>query len=149
MMLSLLGLSLLTGALAYPSLQTRDDVQTAHLVFHGGPASYELAVKADGVEVLTNNDLSISIIDSNDYNALQQCTFKTDGEQTLVQSIDTTDGSQHIIVGPPQPIRSVTCQGYCVPTYGECYGSDGQSKGPCCNGFCAATRCRPWDTGSN
>jgi hypothetical protein len=60
MMLSLLGLSLLTGALAYPSLQTRDDVQTAHLVFHGGPASYELAVKADGVEVLTSMSLQYS-----------------------------------------------------------------------------------------
>ena len=56
---SLFGLSLLTGALAYPSLETRDDVQTAHLVFHGGPASYELAVKADGVEVQTSMSISL------------------------------------------------------------------------------------------
>ncbi|CAI6086681.1 hypothetical protein V2G26_009754 [Clonostachys chloroleuca] len=139
----------LTSVLARPSLETRSaPVQVAHLTFHAGPASYDLAVPADGTEVFTNSDLSVSIIDAPDYNAGTQCFFKTDGEKTIVHSIDTSDGSQHLIIGPPQPVRSVICQGMCVPTYGECYGSDGQYIGPCCNGFCAATRCRPWNIGN-
>lgn len=79
-----------------------------------------------------DSDIAISIIDAPDYNAQTQCKFKTDGEQTLVQSIDTTTGAQHIILGPPQPIRSVSCLGSCVPTYGDCY-VNGQPVGPCCN----------------
>jgi hypothetical protein len=31
----------------------------------------------------------------------------------------------------------------CVPTYSDCYRS-GQYVGPCCGGFCAANKCRPW-----
>lgn len=113
----------------------------------------------------TDNDISVNIIDTPDYNAFSQCTFYTDGEKTLVQSIGD-NGEQQIVVGPPQPIRSVSCQGMCVPTYGKehpilgcvfvlhfltshligmCYDTNGQYVGPCCNGFCAATRCRPWD----
>lgn len=53
MKLSLVTLSLLAGAMALPSKDTRD-VQTAHLTFHGGPASYELAVPADGTEIQTS-----------------------------------------------------------------------------------------------
>jgi hypothetical protein len=153
MKLSLVTLSLLAGAgaMARPSKDTRD-VQTAHLTFHGGPASYELAVPADGTEIQTSasilfrilktitsswrepadSDIAISIIDAPDYNAQTQCKFKTDGEQTLVQSIDTTTGAQHVILGPPQPIRSVSCLGSCVPTYSDCY-INGQPVGPCCN----------------
>lgn len=104
----------------------------------------------------------MNIIDTPDYNAFQQCTFKTAGKKTLVQSLGE-GGLQQIVVGPPQPILSVSCHGMCVPTYGElslpafscshfltlfigeCYNSNGQYVGPCCNGFCAADRCRPWD----
>ncbi|KAI1498310.1 hypothetical protein F5X99DRAFT_335008 [Biscogniauxia marginata] len=136
-----LTLSLVSCSLAHP-LDGRD-VQVAHLTFHGGAASYELSVPADGTVIQTNSDLSISIIDAPDYNALSQCTFNTAGEKTLVGGINQ-DGLQQVIVGPPQPIVSVSCQGMCVPTYGQCYGTDGQYVGPCCNGFCAATRCRPW-----
>ncbi|KAI1342946.1 hypothetical protein F5Y15DRAFT_272353 [Xylariaceae sp. FL0016] len=139
----LLGLGLVASSLAHP-LEDRD-VQTAHLVFHGGPASYSLSVPADGTVVPTNNDISVSIIDDNDYNAFAQCTFTTADEKTLVSSINTDDGSQHIMVGPPQPIISVSCQGMCVPSYSNCYGTDGQFVGPCCNGFCAADKCRPWN----
>lgn len=53
MKLTLVTLSLLAGAMARPSKDTRD-VQTAHLTFHGGPASYELAVPADGTEIQTS-----------------------------------------------------------------------------------------------
>ncbi|KAI0595165.1 hypothetical protein F4775DRAFT_595519 [Biscogniauxia sp. FL1348] len=139
----ILALGLFSESLAHP-LDERD-VQVAHFTFHGGPASYELAVPADGSVVPTNNGISVNIIDAPDYNAIVQCTFNTAGEKTLVSGI-SPDGIQQIIVGPPQPIISVSCQGSCVPTYGQCYGTDGQYIGPCCNGFCAATRCRPWNT---
>ena len=85
----------------------------------------------------------MSIIDAPDYNALSQCTFNTVNEATLVGHI-TEDGQQQIIVGPPTPITSVSCEGMCVPTYGECT-KNGQYVGPCCAGFCAGTRCRPWN----
>ncbi|KAL7621824.1 hypothetical protein AAE478_007324 [Parahypoxylon ruwenzoriense] len=138
----LFGLGLVASSSAHP-LEDRD-VQVAHLTFHGGPASYELVVPADGTVVNTNNNIAVSIIDAPDYNAISQCTFNTAGEKTLVSSINTQTGLQSIIVGPPQPILSVSCLGSCVATYGECF-SNGQYVGPCCNGFCAATRCRPWN----
>ncbi len=49
---ALLGLSMASSALSSP-LENRD-VQTAHLTFHGGPASYELSVPADGTVVYTS-----------------------------------------------------------------------------------------------
>ncbi|KAI0835053.1 hypothetical protein F5Y06DRAFT_277267 [Hypoxylon sp. FL0890] len=135
-------LGLVASSSAHP-LDERD-VQVAHLTFHGGPASYQLAVPADGTVVNTNNGISVDTIDAPDYNAINQCTFNTASQKTLVSSINTQTGLQSIIVGPPQPIISVSCQGSCIPTYGECY-TNGQYTGPCCNGFCAATRCRPWN----
>lgn len=39
-------LGLLAGAAATPIEQR--DVQTVHLIFHGGPAQYEMAFPADG-----------------------------------------------------------------------------------------------------
>ncbi|KAI1134259.1 hypothetical protein F5Y05DRAFT_422827 [Hypoxylon sp. FL0543] len=138
----LTALGLVAGSLAHP-LEDRD-VQVAHLTFHGGPASYQLAVPADGSVVKTNNGISVDTIDAPDYNAINQCTFNTASQKTLVSSINTQTGLQSIIVGPPQPIISVSCQGSCIPTYGECY-TNGQYTGACCNGFCAATRCRPWN----
>lgn len=43
----LTALALVLPALGHP-LEERDDVQTVHLTFHGGPASYDLAIPADG-----------------------------------------------------------------------------------------------------
>ncbi|KAH7237423.1 hypothetical protein FSOLCH5_004771 [Fusarium solani] len=146
--LSILPIAIFAGVHAMPNPVERDDVQTVHLTFHGGPASYEMTFPADGKTRQTNSDINVNIIDAPDYNAFSQCTFTTNGEKTLVQSIDS-DGSQHIIVGPPQVITAVSCQGFCVPTYGECYDSNGQPVGPCCNGFCAADRCRPWSTATS
>jgi hypothetical protein len=40
-------LGLLASASAIP-LEERDDVQTVHLTFHGGPAEYSMAIPADG-----------------------------------------------------------------------------------------------------
>ena len=52
---SLLSLTLAASAVASPfDLESRQDVQVAHLTFHGGPASYDLAVPADGSVVPTS-----------------------------------------------------------------------------------------------
>ncbi|TGZ78633.1 hypothetical protein EX30DRAFT_343010 [Ascodesmis nigricans] len=145
--LSLLSALVAAHPTAESSLQKREDqVQTATLVFHGAPVEYTLQVPADGSVVETNNDINVNIIDANDYHAFTNCQFTFGGPQqpTLVQSIDNKTGKQSIIVGPPAPVVSVSCQGMCVPVYGMCYGFDNQWIGPCCNGFCAATRCRPW-----
>ncbi|RYP64625.1 hypothetical protein DL770_009160 [Monosporascus sp. CRB-9-2] len=138
---TILGLSLATASLSQP-LEDRQ-VQIITLTFHGGAASYELAVPTDGTVIPTNNNMDVSIIDTPDYNAISQCTFNTAGVADL-QPYVTPDGLQQIIVGPPQPIISVSCEGTCVPTWGECY-INGQWVGPCCDGFCAANRCRPWN----
>ncbi|KAK2027154.1 hypothetical protein LX32DRAFT_641151 [Colletotrichum zoysiae] len=135
-------LSIVAPTLSQP-LEERDVFQTVHLTFHGGPASYELVIPADGQVHATNNGISVNIIDAPDYNAISQCTFYTNGEKALASGI-TSQGLQQVIVGPPQPITGVSCFGICVATYGECYNTQGQYVGPCCNGFCAATRCRPW-----
>lgn len=92
-----------------------------------------------------DSDLNINLISAPDYNALSQCKFVFKGitQPTLAQHI-TSDGGQQIAVGPPAPLKSVTCLGSCVPVYGMCYDTNGQYVGPCCNGYCAATRCRPW-----
>ena len=49
---ALLGLAV-ASAVASP-LEDRQNVQVAHLTFHGGPASYSLSVPADGREVPTS-----------------------------------------------------------------------------------------------
>jgi hypothetical protein len=66
-----------------------------------------------------DSDLSVNLIDAPDYDAINQCKFVTDSEVTLVNNIDTSTGNQQVAVGPPQPIRSVSCSGMCVPTYGK------------------------------
>jgi len=90
--------------------------QTVHLKLHGGPASYDLVFPADGTVYYTNNDLSVSIIDAFDFWAYDHCTFYTDGPQTLVQSFDA-EGRQQITVGPPQPVRAVSCRGHCLTDF--------------------------------
>jgi hypothetical protein len=87
--------------------------------------------------------LSINIIDAPNYNAMTQCKFYTAGDVAMVSSI-TPQGLQQIILGPPQPVIAVSCFGMCVPTWGMCYDTNNQYVGPCCSGYCAATRCRPW-----
>jgi len=62
--------------------------------------------------------------------------------QTTPSGVSNWRISQYA-VGPPQPIDSVTCSGTCLQTYGDCY-VNGQYVGSCCNGYCAANKCRPW-----
>lgn len=92
---------------------------------------------------MIDNGIAVNIIDAPDYNAPINCKFYTPGQKTLVGSISPT-GVGRILVGPPQPIRAVSCLGMCVPNYSNCYDTNGQYVGDCCNGYCAATKCRPW-----
>ncbi|KAH6845636.1 hypothetical protein B0I37DRAFT_312731 [Chaetomium sp. MPI-CAGE-AT-0009] len=136
-------LGLLASTSAMP-LEERD-VQTVHLTFQAGPANYAMAIPADGSVHQTNhNDLNVNIIVAPDYNAFYQCKFKFNAvtPPTLASSISST-GENQILVGPPAPVTEVSCLGMCVPTWGECY-RNGQYVGPCCAGYCAANRCRPW-----
>ncbi|KAH8204486.1 hypothetical protein TruAng_001402 [Truncatella angustata] len=115
----------LTGLGVASRLEARDQVQTVHLTFHGGPAEYSMAIPADGKRYPTNNNIAVNIIDAPDYNAISQCTFYTAGEKALASGI-TDKGLQQVIVGPPQPITAVSCYGICVGVYGDCYNSQGQ-----------------------
>lgn len=64
-----------------------------------------------------DNDIAVSVIDAPDYFAQSHCTFETDGKVAL-QGAVAPDGTQQVLVGPPQPIRAVSCEGVCLPTYG-------------------------------
>lgn len=124
------------------------------------------------VQFTTGNDkLSVNVILSSDYDPIHFCSFKTTGQATLAASLTQRQADPWPInvvnVGPPQPIISVTCSGFCLGIYGEfsgrgifyrasltsecvadnCYNSQGQYVGSCCNGFCAANKCRPWNSG--
>ncbi|KAJ4289911.1 hypothetical protein N0V88_006706 [Collariella sp. IMI 366227] len=128
-------LGLLASTSAVP-LEERA-AQTVNLIFHGGPAQYTMTFPADGTVHATNNNIAPP-----DYNAFYQCTFHTVNEATLASSISGS-GVNQILVGPPTPITGVSCQGTCIPTYGDCY-VNGQPVGTCCAGYCAANKCRPW-----
>ncbi|KAI1272839.1 hypothetical protein F5Y07DRAFT_378509 [Xylaria sp. FL0933] len=95
-------LGLISGAQAHPSEER--GIAYAHLIFHGGPASYELYVPTDGTVVPTNNGISVDTIDTPNYDAIDLCTFNTQKPKTL------TGSSTQITVGPPQPILSVSCR---------------------------------------
>jgi hypothetical protein len=47
-------LGLLASVSAVP-IEERDDAQTVHLTFHGGPATYSMAFPADGTVYPTSN----------------------------------------------------------------------------------------------
>ncbi|KAH8883738.1 hypothetical protein GQ53DRAFT_811323 [Thozetella sp. PMI_491] len=123
-----------------------DGAQQVHLVFHAGPVSYNVTLPADGGAHQTGSELSINHIDMLDFSPYQ-CTFQTPGPHETSNYINYGAEPYPIWtvgMGPPQPIISVTCTGTCLPVYGECYNSQGQYVGACCNGICAATRCRPF-----
>ncbi|KAK9785821.1 hypothetical protein AB5N19_05712 [Seiridium cardinale] len=103
-----MALGLIATSIAQP-LEARDQFQTVHLTFHGGPASYSMTILANGLAQPTNNSISVSIIDAPDYNAISQCTFHTTDEKALVSGI-TDKGLQQVIVGPPQPITAILDQ---------------------------------------
>ncbi|KAH8785201.1 hypothetical protein F5883DRAFT_83950 [Diaporthe sp. PMI_573] len=131
------------------------DFQRVSLNFQAGPVSYRMEFVADGQEYFTNNDLNVNLITAPDFDAYRLCTFKTASDEvTFAPSLTQQPGDpwpiNQIAVGPPQKIVSVTCSGTCIGIYGDCYNStNGQYIGSCCNGFCAANKCRPFITGNS
>ncbi|RDA88830.1 hypothetical protein CP532_5473 [Ophiocordyceps camponoti-leonardi (nom. inval.)] len=126
------------------------EVQTAHLTFRSdsSPETYNLTVKADGSIVKTGHDtLPISHIDAPDYLARSFCHFQTPRAVNLSTMVASDGITQQVVLNPVQPVLSVLCHGQCVYTYGACYDTHNQFVGPCCNGLCVATRCRPWNLG--
>lgn len=149
-MLALL-LSTLTSA---NPLSARDETpQTAHFTFHSTSSStYDLDVLTDGSPQLTKKDCKVVSVDINDYNANTQCVFKDTSDKEIEGElrIDNETGDQSLSFGEEgKVVKSVSCEGMCLGIYADCYDpSAGMNLGPCCNGFCAANKCRPWSTGS-
>ncbi|ROV88881.1 hypothetical protein VSDG_08941 [Cytospora chrysosperma] len=151
-----LSLAALASGHALPRVEEQlheRDFQSVTLVFQAAAASYNMTIPADGQEYFTNSDLNVNLIDAPDFDAYRLCTFKTGNEVTLAPSITQRPEDlwpiNQIAVGPPQAIVSVTCSGTCLGIYDDCYNSTiGMYIGSCCNGFCAANKCRPWNTGS-
>lgn len=123
----------------HPRQAAADSPQTVTLLFQAGPAGYNLTLPADGQAYPTaNDDLAVNLIVSPDYDPYRYCTFTTaaqaaagaGGSQqpgetvTLAPSLVQRDGVDawpvnEIAVGPPQPIVSVSCSGFCLGVYGE------------------------------
>jgi hypothetical protein len=94
--------------------------------------------------VAADNDMSVDVIDGGEYDALKQCIFTTDHQKTFLQQF--YPGSIQLLMGPPQPIRAVSCLGTCVDNGDWCY-HDGRSVGECCNGYCNSPgdgKCHAW-----
>lgn len=111
-------LGVIATTLAAPSLN--NDIQTAHLTFRSDASNeaYKLTVKADGTSVPTNNDTLVSLIDAPDYLARSQCKFDTVDKVELSTTIASNNVTQQVVLKPASAIRSVTCEGMCVYTYG-------------------------------
>lgn len=62
--------------------------------------------------------MAVSLIDAPDYFAQSHCTFKTDSAVSF-QGTVSPSGTQQLLVGTPQPIRGVSCEGVCLATYGK------------------------------
>lgn len=114
-------LFVVAAAMAFTTAAAAAEVQTAHLTFRPSATSsaYELAVPADGTPVFTNSDAKISLVDAPDYYAEGDCTFDT-VESAQTHSTVAADGvTGQIVFEPATAIRSVSCKGSCVPTYGQ------------------------------
>ncbi|GAB1312642.1 hypothetical protein MFIFM68171_02852 [Madurella fahalii] len=142
----------LSAAVSHPSAQApcrseagciRPPYQMVHLVFHAAAATYDLTIPSDGQSHPTNNGLNVNLITAPDFN-IDQCQFSTHQPATFVwQTTKDNPPVSEYAVGPPQPVDAVTCRGTCIPTYGTCFENNAYI-GHCCNGYCAATKCRPW-----
>ncbi|KAK4446808.1 hypothetical protein QBC34DRAFT_410875 [Podospora aff. communis PSN243] len=140
----------LTFALPTEGPPARPPAQQVHLIFHAAPVQYEMTVPADGkFHATPNNGLNVNLIDAPDFN-IEQCEFHTVKgspatyvwQTTASPTVGTWRISQYA-VGPPQIITGVTCKGTCLGVYSTCY-ENGQFLGGCCNGYCAANKCRPY-----
>lgn len=129
--------------------------QTAHLTFRGpdGNPLYSMSVLADGAVRATSDDgaSAVSAIDAPDYNAAVLCDLDfalppgAPGPPEHEFAVGADGHTGQVRITPPTPIRAVRCLGECVETLGTCNGASGQPPRLCCNGYCAANLCRPWD----
>ncbi|KAJ5041619.1 uncharacterized protein L3040_005197 [Drepanopeziza brunnea f. sp. 'multigermtubi'] len=151
-------LPLLTAAnpLAYPAPDNPFfTYKPLTLTFHGGPATYDLALRADGNTYSVSNPLAVSEITVTpaDFDIYYNCNFyfKDDGGKQVAVTRDADGNGVH--VGPPRAVTGVSCQptgdqGICLPVYATCQwcgGMNGQGGCRllnCCSGYCAATKCR-------
>lgn len=127
--------------------------QTAHLLFRGADAQalYSMSVVADGTAHATSDtDTAVALVDAPDYNAAVLCDLDfalPAGATPPAHEFTIGDDGRtgQVKITPPTPVRAIRCQGTCVGTQGTCNGADGQGPKLCCNGYCAANLCRPWN----
>ncbi|KAM0255593.1 hypothetical protein ACHAQJ_005596 [Trichoderma viride] len=138
------------GLFAGVSIAQNTTVQTAHVTLRslGDDHSYPLSVPANGEPVFTYSTLPIQLIDAPDFNVLQACVINTPGPKNLSSTIAADGTTQQVVIDPPQTVTSITCQGTCIETYGACFDPEDKPLGACCNGLCIASRCNPWNIGS-
>ncbi|ATY62181.1 hypothetical protein A9K55_008943 [Cordyceps militaris] len=124
--------------------------QTAHLTFldRSAAALYQLAVVADNRTYATPPSLPVARIAAPDYNAAALCDLvfaqpAAAPEHVFVIGEDGRTGQ--VRIEPPTPVAGIRCAGVCVANYGTCNGADGRGPRLCCNGYCAANLCRPWN----
>ena len=67
--------------------------------------------------------MPVKNINIDDYNANEQCVFKTTGGKTLDPQFKTNsnDGSQMLVLEEAKPIVSVACEGTCIGIYGKSF----------------------------
>lgn len=74
-----------------------------------------------------NDELNVNIMISPDYDPIHYCTFKTTGQVTFAASLTQRQEDpwpiNEVNIGPPQPIISVTCSGFCLGIYGRLHRS--------------------------
>lgn len=94
--------------------------QTAHLTFRSDPsnAAYTLTIVADGTTSTVHNNTPISLIDAPDYLARSLCKFDTVDKVEFSDTIAADNVTQQVVLKPASVIRSVSCEGMCVGTYG-------------------------------
>ena len=104
-----------------------------------------MTIPTDGrLHPTLKNGLNVNLMDAPDFN-IDQCEFHTKGPATYVyQKIPSGVADWRIgqyAVGSPQVITGVTCRGTCLSVYSTCV-ENGMVLGACCNGYCAANKCR-------
>ncbi|KAK1828713.1 hypothetical protein QBC39DRAFT_415877 [Podospora conica] len=142
---------LLPLALASPVWQPQPRAPTVHMTLTAAAANYTMTFPADGsthqTPIEKQKDI-VNIVDA-DYD-LKLCTFDTPKKTVPAGS------SNHIELGPPQPVTAVRCggsvpptspkPGSCVPLWEDCSNRNngGGQSATCCNGIvCSGGVCRP------
>lgn len=127
-------------------------INTANLTFYqsSGQLAYHLSVYADGGANPTHDwNTKVGYLDAPDYLASSFCHYEYNlpagAPEPKTRDTIAPDGrTGRVVFDPPTGIRDVRCKGFCVGQQGVCNGN-GVIPKVCCNGYCAADLCRPWD----